>query len=73
MPGEATAIRDFYTNPTFRMLLTRVRTMQESENTVLRSTMRGETELNATHQAGVVDGIERMYMLLENECRSALK
>ena len=73
MSGPATRVRDFYTNPTFEELMASISVQWEKENVTLRACGRGDSEHKFNYQTGVVDGIDRVKMLLNNLCATALK
>ena len=58
---------DFYSNPTFPALLAKVQEQVRKETETLKATGRGDSKESFQHQTGVVDGIERMMLLVENE------
>lgn len=61
------ARRDFFTNPTFAVLMRALHEMREKEMVGLRSAGRGESITEVNYHAGIVEGIERVIERIENE------
>ena len=74
-PHRANRYRlDFMTNPAYEWLKGEIGQVQAKEMKALLAAGRGEAEHQFNHQAGVVDGIERVQVLkqrLEEEARGA--
>lgn len=58
---------DFFSNPYYGALMSKIQEQMRKETESLKATGRGESELSFQHQTGVVDGIERNLTLIENE------
>ena len=56
---------DFLTNPAYRELVAAIRTLRDKELASLQAAGRGDAEHRFNHQAGIVDGIERVQMMLQ--------
>ena len=66
-PHRATRFaQDFVTNPCWADLLTALREMERKEQVTLQALARGGEIAKINHQGGVIDGLQRTIMRLEN-------
>jgi len=61
------AEQDFFTNPYFAILLQKIEEQERKETESLKAAGREDSTANFNHQTGVVDGIDRVKMLIKNE------
>lgn len=61
------AEQDFFSNPYFTALIHKLNTMDRRETESLKATGRGDSDLSFQHQTGVVDGIDRVKVMIETE------
>lgn len=65
--------RDFVTNPSFNEALELLRDMVRKETLLLKTASRDQNIARINTQVGVVDGIERAMLRLENMKRDTLQ